>query len=451
MLNINYFQLFDKSWKKSNFPPWKLKNKRGDTPLHLALYSKHEKIALEFLYRDSTLCQICNKKGESPLFVGVAIGCAQVVERILRILEEPEFNILRRNDGQTVLHLLKFCTEETAKQLLSRFWWIINVRNNEGKTALDEANNKNVPWLMELLRNLSAIQIEPFNWIKACLRGDKMAVISFIENYQYVPEDFRVQNDIPLHHIKLQSYQEYQEFLKNPSIRVFKNTIDFQGGTPLHQALKRKHLQLAKTLLMDSEVMRQVKDNHGTTAMDILDNLCKKYDYWAHMCRSINVFPNLKTIYIHPEMNIDKMQHILSPVAAVTLLATITLAVGFTISMSLKSQDENVSLVKKFAFLAFLLADIYGMSTSILVLFCLIWSMVSTPDMMYFLVNRSLLLLMQALYSTMVAFMASIYIVVLDGILWAVITIIFIHIFIGISANRMDLLDTLAIFVFRAR
>ncbi|XP_021727258.1 ankyrin repeat-containing protein At5g02620-like [Chenopodium quinoa] len=110
MLNIHDFQLFDKSWKKSNFPPWKSKNKRADTPLHLALYSKHEKIALHFLYRDSTLCQICNKKGESPLFVAVATGCAQVVERILRILEEPDFSILNRNDGQTVLHMLKLCS-----------------------------------------------------------------------------------------------------------------------------------------------------------------------------------------------------------------------------------------------------------------------------------------------------------------------------------------------------
>ncbi|XP_074317929.1 uncharacterized protein LOC141654707 [Silene latifolia] len=91
-------------------PPWRLQNRHGNTPLHIALIktSKHEQLALEILSVDPTLCKIRNNRGESPFFLAATSGCAQAVDAIMKI-EEPRFQMLRRNDGATVLHGLSSC------------------------------------------------------------------------------------------------------------------------------------------------------------------------------------------------------------------------------------------------------------------------------------------------------------------------------------------------------
>lgn len=91
-------------------PPWKMRSKNGDTILHMALYSRLEEHALYFLSVDPTLCEISNNKGESPLFAAVYSGCEKMVEEILNIHPNPCYTMLRWNDGQTLLHLLTFCS-----------------------------------------------------------------------------------------------------------------------------------------------------------------------------------------------------------------------------------------------------------------------------------------------------------------------------------------------------
>lgn len=90
--------------------PWRIQSNNGDTPLHLTISSKLENHAIYLLEIDSTLCEISNNKGESPLLVAVREGCEQVVEKILNLYPNPSNNMLRRNDGLTLLHPLKSCS-----------------------------------------------------------------------------------------------------------------------------------------------------------------------------------------------------------------------------------------------------------------------------------------------------------------------------------------------------
>lgn len=151
-----------------------------------------------------------------------------------------------------------------------------------GRTALDEAKEANIPWLVDLLMNPSLVQKEPFDWITACERSDEIpAVLAFIDNCRDLQRVCREQNDTPLHHIKLPSYKEYLNFLKIPIIAELKNTTDSEGATPLHIALKRKDMLLAKALLIDDGVERNVEDFHGKTAMHLLAELCKENDDWV--------------------------------------------------------------------------------------------------------------------------------------------------------------------------
>ncbi|CAO2818323.1 unnamed protein product [Amaranthus hypochondriacus] len=431
---VDYYQLHLIGDVDCPIPPWKMQSKNGDTILHMALYSKLGEHALYFLSVDPTLCEISNFKGESPLFAAVHSGCEKMVEEILKIHPNPCYTMLRRNDGRTLLHLLTSCSEKTSKRLLERFWWMMNMRDDRGRTVLDEAKEKNVPWLLNLLMNPILIQKETFNWTLACARDENWAVYAFIDSCKDLQEVCREEIDTPLHHIKLATYRDYLNFLKFPSITEIKNTTDKEGATPLHRALERRDKLLAKALLIDPEIERNIKDNTGKSAMDLLAKLWKEDKDWVTMCKQIKVNPYLKTTYIQPKTNLDQMRNTLSVVAA--LLATITFAAAFTLPGGLNSNTGYATLVKKAPFMVFLLADVYAMCTSMLVLFCLIWSMISERDMSYFLVDRSVFILMQSLYGTMLAFMTGIYAVTAHETLWLAIIVLIISSLIGISVNK---------------
>ncbi|KAK9689098.1 hypothetical protein RND81_09G035100 [Saponaria officinalis] len=335
--------------------------------------------------------------------------------------------------------------EGLGKRLLEKFWWMINLANDNKKTALDIAKEKKVLWLVNLLMNPSQIQKERFDWIMACKRGDTQAVLAFIDHCPDLQRACREENDTPLHHIELPTYKDYLDFLKKPSIGEVKNTTDHNGATPLHRALERKDMLLAKALLIDDGVDRDIADHNGVTVMELLAKLCKENDEWENMCKEIKVNPYLKTSYIRRGTDLDQMRSTLSVVAA--LLATITFAAGFTLPGGINNTTGEAILAKKAPFLVFLLADVYAMCTAILVLFCLIWSMVSKSDMARLLVDRSVFILMQSLYSTLLAFMTGIYTVIAKRSLWAAILIFVMCSIIGISANKIILHYAIAKFV----
>ncbi|KAK9689091.1 hypothetical protein RND81_09G034800 [Saponaria officinalis] len=424
-------------------PPWNIKNTGGNTPLHSALFpnSSHEVFALEVLAIDPTLCLIRNDRGESPFFLAVSSGLTRVVDEILRV-QEPVFDLLRRYDGTTVLHNLSSCP---GIRLLEKYWWMISFKDDSGKTALDKAKESKKPWLVNLLMNPSLIQKERFDWVTACQREETEAILAFINHCDDLQKACREENDTPLHHIKLTTYQEYRNLLQIPSIRELKNTTDQDGATPLHRALERKDMLLVKILLLDDGVERTTEDRNSTTPMDLLVQLCQENDDWERMCKQININPHLQTSYIQQWTNLDQIRSTLSIVAA--LLATITFAAGFTLPGGLNDKTGEAILATKPAFLVFLLADVIAMCTAMLVLFYLVWSMVSKPDMARLLVDQSVYILMISLYSTLLAFMTGIYTMIAKRSLWAAILIFAMCSIIGISTNRTVLDRMIAKFI----
>ena len=91
--------------------------------------------------------------------------------------------------------------EKIGTLLAKKFWWLINLKDTNGRTALDNAKDTGVLWLINMLSDPSLIQKEPFDWIKACQTGDLSALTAFI---QHCPE-FKIlcadQKDLSLIHI----------------------------------------------------------------------------------------------------------------------------------------------------------------------------------------------------------------------------------------------------------
>jgi len=89
--------------------------------------------------------------------------------------------------------------------------------------------------------------------------------------------------------------------------------------------------------------------------------------------------PRLKTKYVHPtNRNLREIRATPSVIAA--LMASLTLTAGITVPGGFDSDTGEAILAKKAAFLVFLLSDAFAMRCSMLVLFCLVWSMISDPN-----------------------------------------------------------------------
>lgn len=168
-------------------------------------------------------------------------------------------------------------------------------------------------------------------------------------------------------------------------------------------------------------------------------------DWWQDaMCQRIGLDPRIKTSYFQRKTNLLDVRNSLFVVAA--LLATITFTAGFTLPGGLNQDTWEALLAKKAAFIVFMMSDTLGMCSSMLVLICLVWSMVNdNSSKSLLLIDRSMMLLMVALYSTLVAFMTGVYIVISPRSLWVAIIVMVICSLIGFSTGTTLLYKVLPI------
>uniref|UniRef100_A0A803LJL5 Uncharacterized protein n=1 Tax=Chenopodium quinoa TaxID=63459 RepID=A0A803LJL5_CHEQI len=202
--------------------PWLAVSRTLKTPLHLAIEKKNEEGAMAILL----------------------LMDDDDVEEIL--MSNGSYSRLSGKHGSTPLHFAPRCSGVVTKLLQEKHSKLFDTVDEKGFTVLHQ-------WA----------KIGDFGTID-CHFMFKIHTMQAKAFRELIYKENKNEGDNPLH----------------IAARILKNTIDSQGDTPLHQALKRMNLQLAKALLIDSEVTRHVKDNHGTTSMDLFGNLCKKYDYW---------------------------------------------------------------------------------------------------------------------------------------------------------------------------
>ncbi|KAJ8448055.1 hypothetical protein Cgig2_028931 [Carnegiea gigantea] len=398
---------------------WNYIDYEGNTPLGIAVSNKHEKLALHFLSLDNTLDGV----EDDLLFEAIKHDCHQVVKFLLEWSAEK---------GNT-----KFLTsKENGKLIVERWPELINEQDKEGKTPLERASEVGTNWLVELIlqKDRSCILNTPLAWVEACKRGHLSTVFAFAEKSSYFMDLCRRHSETPLHHIQDVHYKEYKALLDHEFIKELKNTQNSKGETPLHVAITSKNKDFAEILLRMDDVDRTIKDDDGKTAMELLEELCRRDAKWEQMCEIIGVDPTLRTTYVHLKADLTHMRDIISLVAA--LLATITFTVGFTLPGGFDSDSGEAILVKKAAFLVFLIADGYAMCTSMLVLFCIIWSMVCKREKSSLFIDRSLVLLKQSLYGTLLAFMSGVYTVIHRKSLWAAIVIFVMCSLVVVTANR---------------
>ncbi|XP_021755696.1 uncharacterized protein LOC110720916 [Chenopodium quinoa] len=434
--------------------PWFEKNKENEGPLHLALHNKREDLALyilSLLRDDQIMDELLDyyEPEHSTLFLAIQNKCSEVAKVILGKLDKRSRTKYLKDSstGRNILHLATSLTdEEFGTWLVNEAPEFITEQDNNKQSPWDTAYETGCAWFIKVVlkKDPFVFNRAPLAWIKACEHGHVSALRTFIDHNPAGFRDLCIKHkNTPLHRMKLSSLTEYEELLTIPRMKDLINVQNSQGKTPLHLAVQNRILPLTETLLGMEKIAYNIKDEDQNTPIDLLEQACIDDSEWEEMCQRIGFNPWIKTSYFQRRTNLLEVRNSLFVVAA--LLATITFTAGFTLPGGLNQESGEALLAKKVAFLVFLMSNTLAMCTSMLVLICLVWSMVQDSSNSLVLIDRSLVLLMVAFYSTILAFMTGVYVVIYPKLLWAAIIVIIMCSLIGVSANRTFLYKVLLI------
>ncbi|XP_048495988.1 uncharacterized protein LOC104889665 isoform X2 [Beta vulgaris subsp. vulgaris] len=432
--------------------PWLLVSKSRITPLLAAIYSGNEDFASYILSLDNkaviqspfnclhVVTMAANPKSayrpEKNKLERFALEILEV------LIKEGWTHLIIDGDEVVTMHNAPFCGDtELGTWLIDQTPEFITEPDNEENTPLDEAFAFGATWFIEhvLIKFPLKFDSATLSWVKACEQGKYETLVSFILQY---PGDFRnlcIQKKIsPLHHInKLRSLKEYESFVTISDMKGLINLQDSEKNTPLHKAIEKQNIHLAEALLGLEKTNYTIKNKEGKSAMDMLADKCNSEDLrWDEMCQRIEINPRINTSFFQQRTDLLEVRNSLFVVAA--LIATITFAAGFTLPGGLNQDTGEAMMVKKAAFLVFLMANTLGMCTSTLVLICLIWSLVQdkSSEVPLLLIEKSMYLLMLAICSTLLAFMTGVFVTISPQTLWPTIVVIVMSSFIAVLVER---------------
>ncbi|XP_021755695.1 uncharacterized protein LOC110720914 [Chenopodium quinoa] len=247
--------------------PWFEKNKEKEGALHLALRNKREDLALyilALLRHDQSINKLLDyyKPEHSTLFLAIQNNCSDVAKAILGNLDKRSRTKYLEDSwtGQNILHLATSLTD------VSFGTWLVDIapefitqKDENGQSPWDKAYELGHAWFIKavLEKDSSVFSREPLAWTKACEKGNVPALHAFINHNPGAFRDLCIENkDSPLHHIKLSSLTDYEEFLfEIPRMKDLINLQDSQGVTPLHKAIQDDNLFLTETLLSIDKII----------------------------------------------------------------------------------------------------------------------------------------------------------------------------------------------------
>ncbi|KAL3566582.1 hypothetical protein D5086_031997, partial [Populus alba] len=223
----------------------RMKNNKGNTPLHDAVIKGCREVACFLLYEDLEVSYHKNKEDKSPLYLAVESCDAEMIASFKEAMPEgnleklavgkPDIMLPEDIKGGNLLHLaasMGFLSG--ARLLVSRCPVAASQTNDEGNLPIHVA----------------------------CQKGH-LKVVRELLTYWFDPMDFLNEKGQNILHVAAESGQRkiVDEILRNQDLEALINEKDYDGNTPLHLAAMYCRSEIVRALVSDKRVDKRIVNN----------------------------------------------------------------------------------------------------------------------------------------------------------------------------------------------
>ncbi|KAL2933618.1 Ankyrin-2 [Bienertia sinuspersici] len=246
--NLNIMSvLFDYSKKvglgEGDKKPWRLKNAKGNTPVHVALVHCNVNVATYLLEKDLDLASITNDLKETPLHVALKQHVNHCNESLMARIQQPIKKggaaiVIKSAPEENMSNMIEFLVEKASN--------VASWPDAKGLTPLHRA----------------ALLITPYN----------LKITTLI--IEHCPQSAEVcdANGKSILHLlinKTPTYSDARNLLNLREIYALRNHQDQHGNTPLHVAAKNMDINMVRVLL-ESQTKHNINNSDGLCATSVI-------------------------------------------------------------------------------------------------------------------------------------------------------------------------------------
>ncbi|XP_013626683.1 PREDICTED: alpha-latroinsectotoxin-Lt1a-like [Brassica oleracea var. oleracea] len=428
-----------------------VKNKDGDTPLHLALKGRHMSSANYLVSANQQTSFFANKDGISPLYLAVETGDLLLVKAMLETRKGDELgrryadidSLFEDEHGRRYIldidsHLegrkyllhaaLKAKSLDTLEFLLKEYPSLVNMQDEEGRTCL---------WLAASMGYYEGVSILLDRWTKGVYvcNGDGSFPIHIAVEKRHMRVVFLLLKRYPdSKHLLNKQGQNIVHIATKSGIgalflfsylwltgwiNTLVETQDKDGNSPLHEAtIHWRPRTLFVLLLMTKIKWLYVQNNDGLTALDIAEkNMKRNYIFMERVTLMVLLYfyapISRKSWWIKVTKPSEPLEggktnnYVDTLLVVAALVATVTFTAGFTIPGGFNGSGEKLgmaALENKPKLAYFMIFNIMAMQSSIVTIAILIWGQLGDQSLVPMAFTWALRSLFFALLCMVLAF-----------------------------------------------
>ncbi|KAF3950582.1 hypothetical protein CMV_023687 [Castanea mollissima] len=398
-------------------------NNVGNTALHEAVIAQCVE-AVQYLFsRNKKVSYYLNDGGESPLCLAIETGNIEILGHLLKAPYKNS-GLIERPRKESPVHAAIFMErQDMLEKIFKKNEQLFHIRDERGKTPLHYAASKGyIDGVRFLLTKFKQHAFErskngDFPIHAACKRGHTKVVKEFLQQQWLYPTELLNKKSQNILHVAAENGNNnvVKAILSDSKLKELINAVDKNGNTALHLASLHLHTNVLCSLTWRKGADLKRRNKEGLTARDIAsriqNNLKFRQDLTLWVLSSAGAPKSEKgrKISFKGKREPPKLEQIQNLINVILVIAVLVATVTFSAALTVPGGFNRSDAGHRMAFQVFIICDSIAMYFSMAVAFLVIWALIAS-DMERFTINYALSLLIVAIFTMSMAFIAVVYI-----------------------------------------